>query len=301
MNGLDEGKWIHNRYSPMNANPPRFRKSGLVQNHFPGAIHAIIFLIVLVPSTYADLVLEDTFSGSPQGSNPANRTPTTNNAGIASNTWVWWSGATYLENGYVISAVTGSSIGGRLKINAPSSLMETSAVFNLNTGVTDGTNPVYTPVEWAAVGFRTDSNTSWTSSGGGLIWGIVRPDGRWTLFQNGVNVLAGSTTDTQLPAFTLGSTTTLSIQYDPLTLQAALFIDGLNISGWQATSVVASSIVSAGFVDLSAAASGPRMFRVDTFNVSAIPEPGGAATLCLGIGILGLRQTRRRRSAFIDA
>ncbi|MDE1143648.1 MAG: hypothetical protein PW999_29365 [Paraburkholderia tropica] len=250
-------------YSPFQA------MTGLFRLIFPLNLLAALSLL-----SYAntDEIISDDFSGD-AGSIPV-RKAETDNTGISGNIWNWSSGSTYLEKGFIISAVTGVYAGGRIGIKAPAGLVEVAGVCEVNTGLTGSS--VYTPVQWVAVGFATTKSDSWVGNQpGNLLWGLVRPDGRWTLFQNGTTkTLADSTESTKLPPFDEGASIKVSVQYNPKKSVAALFVDGVNISGWLDTDITANTIGAAGVLIYPNATSDPRVAKVDSFTVSNVSSIG---------------------------
>jgi hypothetical protein len=91
-----------------------------------------------------------------------------------------------------------------------------------------------------------------------------------------------------------------SIEYDPTTLQAALFVDGVErVTGYAGATVSGGATANNFGLTFGSADDGTANFaRVELDfgflpTTTAVPEPG-ALTL-FGIGVAGLALTRRRR------
>jgi len=251
----------------------KFAQTGLIHSAVDRATAAAVAFLLLTIGLLSNAsgagIVSDDFEGA-RGA-PQSREPTIDNTGIPDNRWVWASGHTYLENGFVISAVTGSSMGGRIRIPAPSGGIDVSCIAQLNTGI-EGDSP-YTPVDWIAVGLLASPEAGWIApEGGNLLWVLVRPNGGWTLFEDGTSrILAASTPATRLPAFEQGFfNTVITLRYDCSSSRAALLVDGKNVSGWHATALDASRISVAGFQVRALPASDPRVAKIDAFSVTSL-------------------------------
>lgn len=233
---------------------------------FLRTVFAIFAISVSLDICRADLIVSDDFSGN-AASNPL-REPQLNETGITENNWKWSNEATYLENGAIISAITGQPAGGKVRIKPPTVTLEVKGSFEIATGITENSN-VFTPVQWVAVALSGDVSESWTDSQN-LVWAIVRPDGNWTLFQNGTSRVLADSSNSGLGPFAVGATTEISVQYNPENAMAALCIDGVNVSGWKQTTVDPAEIGAAGVLIFPEKETDPRAAKIENFNVSTV-------------------------------
>ena len=246
-----------------------------------GSLLSLALFAASLPAS-ADVLISDSFetpvpNGYVSGHNAhaPNTTlaPETDNTGLTENYWVFGA-RTYYDyrrngsgeagTGSIFSWATGDSAQGAVAIGTlTQGIIEVEAVYEFNTGVGE-------PVQWGAVALLAKPTSNWLEKdGGNLLWAIVRPDGRWTVFQNGAGTpLKDSTKSTQLPEFAEDSLTAITLRYNTITATVALLVDGVNISGWLSTDIDAAQITSAGFKTWPNSLSDPRSIILDRFSVS---------------------------------
>lgn len=205
-------------------------------------------LPAMLPPLHARvLIVEDFTLGSGR---PENHPAEVDQTGLADNTWHWGNSRVHIEHGSVISSHSGEAAQGAIAIPAPSvgatGIVEARADFLLNTSDHTGVWP-HNQIDWVGIGFLASPDSPWmAASGGSRLWALMRPDGRWSLFQNGTSrmlVPDGKRVDAPGP----GYATTVALQYNPSNGQVALFIDGSNVSGWIATEIRPADIGAVGF------------------------------------------------------
>ncbi|EIQ02144.1 hypothetical protein OpiT1DRAFT_00725 [Opitutaceae bacterium TAV1] len=210
------------------------------------AAGAALFLVP--PCLFAGILLVDDFSTG--SGKPESRAAEIDRTGIANNAWNWGNSRAHIERGAVISSHTGEAAQGIIAIPAPSAeeagIIETRAAFLINTSDETGAWPG-NQIEWVGVGFLATPGSAWLAkNGGNKLWALVRPDGRWNLFSDGTaTMLVPDGKSVAAPK--RGELTHLALRYNPANAQAALFIDGINVSGWVPTDVRPSDIGAAGF------------------------------------------------------
>ncbi|MDR1280755.1 MAG: hypothetical protein LBK99_08025 [Opitutaceae bacterium] len=275
-------------------------------------------MAALLPATAsAAVIIHDDFTTVTSSGKPAAAAATTDNTGLTGNHWFFRDYAYYdAGSDRIISSNTGGKAGGAISTGTTLSaltagIIEVSGKYVINNEALhsgDIGNGVV-PVDWVAVGFLAGTisdSSDINATNSGLLWAIVRPDGRWTLFTNGTTTtLADSTSSTQLPAFPASTTssvtyTDITVKYDLDTKAAALFVNGANVSGWISydLNLATTSITGAGFKIWAASGSQPRTATLNEFTVSAssfaIPEPATTALLAGGI-VLALLAAKNHR------
>lgn len=78
--------------------------------------------------------------------------------------------------------------------------------------------------DWVGIGFLSGDapeSGGWFTPEGSLLWILIRPDGRWTLYRNGTSQLVASGT---VKPFSVTERHTLGLEYDPGTRQARPFL-----------------------------------------------------------------------------
>jgi hypothetical protein len=234
---------------------------------------SVAFLVTIPPVT-AGVLVSDSFetpvpdgfvSGHNKHAPNTTLAPPTDNTGLTENYWVFGARTYYdYRRGSIFSWATGDSAQAAIAIGTPAQgILEVEAVYEFNTGVGQ-------PVQWGSVALLARPMPDWLGKdGGNLLWAIVRPDGRWTVFQNGTGkTLKDSTKITQLPAFARDSLTTVTLRHNMTTATVALFVDGANISGRLPVAIDATQIAAAGFKTWPNSKSDPRSIIINRFSVS---------------------------------
>lgn len=250
--------------------------------------------VAFTSSASAAVILYDDFTvttGQPTNLRPT-RSPQIDLTEIEDNAWNWRGTRAYLSGqGIIISDTTSAVAAGTLQIASPTTgIIETTGVFHINTGMSGST------IDWVSVGFLKTPTSGWLGADN-LLWVLIRPDGRWQIWEGGSAKRSGTVT-----AFTAGASveTTISLKFDADAAKATLLINGVDVLGegnWLSTTFDASSIAATGFNLQPQSTTDPWRANITGFEVAwsavSVPEPATAA-LIAGGAILAFLVARRR-------
>ncbi|PAW77501.1 MAG: hypothetical protein B9S32_10920 [Verrucomicrobia bacterium Tous-C9LFEB] len=128
--------------------------------------------------------------------------------------------------------------------------------------VTVQVDVVVSSSEWMGVGFQSKVNPANWFKAENLLWVMLKPDGRWQLWSEGItrSVAMG-----KIPGFHASDSHTLGLRYDPVAEVAFVLIDGADVSGAHSVKLPGAAIRSAGFNGLAISSPGEASF--DNFKV----------------------------------
>lgn len=176
---------------------------------------------------------------------------------VGSGVWLAMNEALFSSKGKIVNSTATeklrSSFLAEIEFEAPGS----SGVVSVEASLLVGTS------EWVGIGFQSQKNISNWFDPANLLWVILRPSGKWQIFNIGVSeILAGG----QIPEFNPNVEHVVKLSYDCGKHEVTLFVDGEQIREETPIELDPATIISAGFNGL--AVKEPGLSSVDDFKVT---------------------------------
>jgi len=185
-------------------------------------ILAASFVLLPIAAGAKNILVEDTFSSSSERPKLTSLEGTTPERAAGLALWKAGEGAPtpfgiLSGNGTLVarsSIHTGAAFPMEMRLS----------IVPVKESVTTATNIVSKGSDWVAFGYLSSDEAgerSWFNTEDTLLWILFRPNGAWTLYQNGTEVLL---TSGKLDEYREGDSVRAGLEYDPQTQRARPFI-----------------------------------------------------------------------------